>query len=83
MAVEAGSFVSAFNQIPEFDVSNTTALHLEDTSPAQLATGTGPTVATPIRSLYQTVCSALKLIMPCSWGMRATGHVQVINSCNW
>jgi hypothetical protein len=83
VAVEAGSFVSAFDPVPQFDVSNTTALHLEDTSPAPLATGTGPTVATPIRSLYQTVCSALKMILPCSWGMRATGHVQVINSCNW
>ena len=83
VAVEAGSFVSAFDPVPQLDVSNTTALHLEDTSPAPLATGTGPTVATPIRSLYQTVCSALKLIMPCSWGMRATSHVQVINSVNW
>jgi hypothetical protein len=83
MVVEAGSFVSAFDPVPQFDVSNATALHLEDTTPAQLTSGTGPTVATPIRSLYQTVCSALKLFMPCSWGMRATGHVQVINSCNW
>jgi hypothetical protein len=83
VAIEASSFVSAFDPIPQFDVSNTTALHMEDTSPAPLTQGTGPTIATPIRSLYQTVCSALKLILPCSWGMRATGHVQVINSANW
>jgi hypothetical protein len=83
VAIEAGSFVSAFDPAPRIDASNTSALHMEDSSPAQLVSGAGPTVATPIRSLYQTVCTALKLILPCSWGMRATGHVQVVNSVNW
>ena len=49
----------------------------------------GPCAAAELRRLGlrvefgQTVCSALKMILPGSWAMRATGHVQVINSCNW
>jgi hypothetical protein len=81
--IEVGSFVSAFDPIPEFHVSNHTALHMEADTPAPLAQGTGATVASPTRSLYQTVTSALKMILQVSWAMRATGHVQVINSCNW
>jgi hypothetical protein len=83
VAVEAGSFVSGFDPIPEFEITDTTALHMEVDTPLPLATGTGPTVATPIRALWDTNCSAVKMILQCSWAMRATGHVQIINSCNW
>jgi hypothetical protein len=83
VAIEVGSFVSAFDPVPQFEVSKAAALHMEDTSPQPLAQGTGPTVASPIRSLWQTDSSALKMILPCSWGMRANGHVQVVNSVNW
>ena len=58
-------------------------LHMEDTDPQPLTQGTGPTIASPQRSLWQTGCSALKMILQCSWGMRASGHVQVVNSVNW
>jgi hypothetical protein len=83
VAIEVGSYVSAVDPIPEYDVSRATAVHMEDTSPAQLASGTGPTVATPIRSMYQTLTTAVKMVLTVSWGMRASGHVQLINSVNW
>ncbi len=83
VAVEAGSFVSGVDPIPEYQVSNATSLHMEADSPLQLVSGTGPTVASPIRSLLQTACTAVKLVLTCSWAMRATGHVQVVNSVNW
>jgi hypothetical protein len=83
MAVEASSFVTAFNPIPEFEVSDATALHMEADAPLPLVTGTGPTIATPIRSMWNTDCSAVKMILQCSWAIRATGHAQIINSVNW
>jgi hypothetical protein len=82
-AIDAASLVSALNPLPDYETSNATAVHMEDTNPAQLTTGTGPTVATPIRSMYQTACTAVRLIWTVSWAMRASSMVQVINSCNW
>jgi hypothetical protein len=81
VAVEAGSFVSAVDPIPEYEISNATAVHMEDASPLPL--NNAGVTASPIRSMFQTACSAVKMILTVSWAMRASGHVQVINSCNW
>jgi hypothetical protein len=40
---------------PEFEISNQSALHEEDTTP--LALNTGGVTASPIRSLWQTTCN--------------------------
>jgi hypothetical protein len=84
VAVEAKSFVSGFSATPTFDTSDQTVVHLEDTSPAQIGTnGTPNVVAAPLRSLWQTNSSAVKMILRCSWGMRAPGHVQFVSSTTW
>jgi hypothetical protein len=82
-AVEASGFVSVIDPAPDFLVSNSTLLHMEDATPLPLAAGTGPTVASPQRSLYQTAAKAIRMIVNMSWTMRASGLVQVINSVNW
>jgi Phage capsid family len=74
--LEISSFVSAFGSVPEFEIADQTALHEEDTSPAALLT------AAPVRSLWQTNSSALRMRLECAWGVRATGHIQLIQSCN-
>jgi hypothetical protein len=84
VAVEAKSFVSGFSATPTFDVSDQTVLHLEDSSPAQISTaGTPNFVAAPLRSLWQTNCTAVKMILQCAWGMRAPNHVQLVSSTTW
>jgi hypothetical protein len=83
IAVEGPSFATAFGAVPRFDVSDSAVLHFEDTSPAPLSTGTGPTVATPIRSLFQEHLTAVKMTLPVSYAMRATGHVQFITGVAW
>jgi len=84
IAIEAKSFVSGFSATPTFDVSDQTVLQLEDTSPAQVGTvGTPNVVAAPLRSLWQTNCTAVKMVLRCAWGMRATGHVQFVSSTTW
>jgi hypothetical protein len=84
VAIEAKSFVSGFSATPTFDVSDQTVVHLEDTSPAQVSTaGTPNVVAAPLRSLWQTNCTAVKMVLKCAWGMRATGHVQLVSSTTW
>jgi len=83
VAVEASGFACVIDPAPDFLVSDSTVLHMEDTTPLPLATGTGPTVASPQRSLYQTAAKAIRMIVNMSWTMRASGLVQVINSVNW
>jgi hypothetical protein len=82
VAVEAGGVVFGFDPVAQFEPSSNSALHMEDTSPAALVTGAG-TVAAPIRSLFQTDSTALRMILHVSWGVRAAGLVQVINNVNW
>jgi hypothetical protein len=83
VAIEAGSFVSGFGPVPEFAVSDQAVLH-ESTVPAALGmVGTPAVVAAPARSMWQTNSTALRMILRCSWAMRATGHIQVINSVTW
>jgi hypothetical protein len=83
LAVEAGSFVSGFSAVPRIDTSTASTLHMEDTAPLALVSGTAPTVASPVRSLYQTDASAIRMILRCSWGMRATGHIQLLTGATW
>jgi len=83
VAIEAGSFVSGFDPVPEFAVSDQAVLH-ESTVPAALGTiGTPAVVAAPARSMRQTNSTALRMILRCSWAMRGSGHVQLINSVTW
>jgi hypothetical protein len=84
VAVETGGVVFGFDPVAQFESSSHSALHMEDTSPAQIAvTGTPNVVAAPVRSLFQTDSTALRMILHVSWGVRAAGLVQVINSVNW
>jgi hypothetical protein len=83
LVIESGSFVSGFSAVPEIDTTNTAVLHMEDTTPLALVSGAGPTVASPIRSLLQTDASAIRMILRCSWGVRASGHIQLLTSATW
>jgi hypothetical protein len=81
MAIETGGVVFGFSQIPEFEVSRHSALHMEDTSPAAL--NTGGVTASPIRSLWQTATVAMRMSLRVAWSVRATGLVQVLTGANW
>ena len=83
IAIEASSFVSGFSGAPEFFTSVESTLHME-TVPLPFSTvGSPNTIAAPERSLYQTDTVATKMILRCSWAMRAPGHVQYLTGVNW
>ena len=83
IAVGASDFVAVAGT-PEFDVSEQTVLHMEDTTPAQIGTvGTPTVVAAPAQSMFQTASVALRMLMPTTWAMRRTGMVQWINTVDW
>ena len=56
LLVDAADFVSVTGDTPRFDVSDQATLHMEDTTPLQIATGAqgSGVLATPTRSLWQT-----------------------------
>ena len=84
IAIEASSFASAFGTQPEFLTSNETLIHGDDTTPLPIGTAGSPnTVAAPAMSLYQIDATALRMILRCSWALRAPGHVQFITGATW
>jgi hypothetical protein len=82
IAVEPNAFVSAISPEPMIEAAIDGAVHMA--SPASpLATGTGPTVATPIRSLYQTDSIALRCMLDLTWAMRASNMVAYLTGATW
>ena len=80
--VEAASFVSGFGSVAEFNTTKVAAVHMEDTTPADIVSA-GGTVAAPVKSLYQTDAIGLKTTLWASWGLRAAGHAQWLQGATW
>lgn len=82
--VNAGDFVTATGDVPEFEMSNEATLHMEDSTPLAIGTAGSPaTVAAPVRSLFQTATMGLRMLMDVSWSMRRPGAVQWIDGATW
>jgi hypothetical protein len=79
-AVEASSFASAFDGLPQFETSTGATIHMEDTAPADITNGG---VATPVMSAFQVDMIGLRMILRASWGLRNVKHVAIIEGTNW
>jgi hypothetical protein len=44
---------------------------MEDTTPLEIVSGTGPTTADPVRSLWQTASVGVRMLMDVSWSCAA------------
>lgn len=64
---------------PEFAVSSVAAIHQEDTTPANIVSGTA---ATPVKSMFQIDALALRMNLWACWGMRAP-HVSYMTGVAW
>lgn len=83
--VDAADFVSVTGA-PEFDVSEVATIHMEDTTPLNIATGAqgSGVLATPTQSMFQTAQIAIRMLANVNWAMRRTGMVQFIGTgVNW
>jgi HK97 family phage prohead protease len=83
--VDAADFVSVTGA-PEFSVSETATIHMEDTTPLQIATGAqgSGVLATPTQSMFQTAQIAIRMVANVNWAMRRSGMVQFIGTgVNW
>lgn len=82
IAIRNTDFVGAGGN-PAFDISEQATIHMEDTTPLEIVSGTGPTTADPVRSLFQTASIGVRMLLDVSWTMRRTGVVQWINGTSW
>lgn len=82
--IDAADFATATGEDPEFSISDQAVLHMEDSSPSAMTTGGAtPSFASPVRSLYQTDCLAIKMLLDINWGMRRTGVFQWTDTMAW
>jgi HK97 family phage prohead protease/HK97 family phage major capsid protein len=85
LLVDAADFVSVTGDVPRFSMSDTATVHQEDTTPLQISTGAqgSGVLATPVRSLWQTDCLGVKMILDLNWGLRRTGVVAWTQTMTW
>jgi HK97 family phage major capsid protein/HK97 family phage prohead protease len=81
--IDAADFVVADGGAPRFEISDQATLHMEDTAPLDLVSGSPGTVASPQRSLFQTDSLALRMVMPLNWLQRRAGTVAWTQSVTW
>lgn len=83
IAIRNSDFATALGDAPEFDISEQATIHMEDTTPLEIVSGSGPTTADPVRSLWQTASIGVRMIMDVSWKMRRSGMVQWIDTTSY
>lgn len=83
VALRNSDFYTAVGDAPEFDINETATVHMEDTTPLEIVSGTGPTTADPVRSFYQTATVGVRMLMDVSWVMGRTSMVQWIDGTSW
>lgn len=82
IAIRNSDFATALGDAPEFDVSEQATVHMEDTTPLEIASAV-PVAADPVRSFFQTATIGVRMLMDVSWKMRRTGMVQWVNGTTW
>lgn len=82
--LDAADFFSATGDAPRFDASDQAVLHMEDTTPLAIGTTGSPnTVAAPTRSLWQTDCIGIRMLLDINWAMRRTGVIAWTTAVTW
>jgi hypothetical protein len=83
LCIGLNCLAAAIGPAVDLQIATQTGLHMEDTAALPLATGTGPTVASPIRSLYQTDTMAAKLHFDCCWALRHSSGLSFMTNVSW
>lgn len=83
IAVRASDLATVQGDVPQFEISTQATIHMEDSTPLEIVSGTGPTTADPVRSFFQTDTVGVRMVMDVSWKMLRSGMVQWINTTTW
>lgn len=82
IAIRNSDLATATGAAPEFDISEQATVHMEDTTPLPIVSGS-PTTADPVRSFFQTATTGVRMLWDLSWKMRRSGMVQWIDGTSW
>jgi len=83
IALDLDAFVHA-EELPAFDIQEAPIFHEEDTLPLPIsAAGAPATVAAPVRSLWQTDCTGIRMVWHVNWGLTRTGAVAWMAAVLW
>jgi len=75
LLVDAASFVSAEGDTADVDIGEEATLHMEDATPLPINAGT---MATPVRSLWQTASIGVRVINQMDWAMSSANKVATL-----
>jgi hypothetical protein len=81
--VDAADFVVVGGEAPIMTTSDQATLHMEDSAPLDLVSGSPGTVASPQRSLFQTDSMALRMVLPLNWVQRRAGTIAWTQNVTW
>ena len=82
LVVALNALVVAVDPESSFTVTKEAIYHAEDTAPQPIAPPGGP-ISAPVRSLWQTDCIALRLMLDISWGVRAPSGIAWVGGVTW
>lgn len=83
IAIRNSDLATASGDAPEFDISEQATIHMEDAAPLEIVSGTGPTAADPVRSLWQTGSVGVRMLLEVTWKMTRSGMVAWIDGTSW
>lgn len=83
IAVRNSDLALASGDAPDFELSNQATIHMEDTTPLEIVSATGPTTANPVRSFFQTDTMGVRMVMDVAWKMVRSGMVAWIDGTSW
>jgi HK97 family phage prohead protease len=81
--VDAADFVVVGGDAPRLEISDQATLHLEDTAPLDLVSGSPAVVAAPQKSLFQTDSLAIRMVLPLNWLQRRAGTIAWMTGTTW
>lgn len=82
IAAEAAALLVAVDPSPDIAVSQNAVVHMS-TVPLEIVSHTGPTTADPVRSLWQTVSKAFRVIHEMDFVKRRSNAVAYLDGATW
>jgi hypothetical protein len=83
IAIAPIGLASAVAAMPQIETAKAGTLHMEDSAPLQIASGSPGTVAAPTRSLWQTDCVVITISFDVDWCLRDARAVASTTTSAW
>jgi hypothetical protein len=84
VAIASNALASAIDAAPRIEVGDQAAIHLDNVTPLAIgSTGSPPTVAAPVVSLWQADLISIRVIFEVSWALRSSVGLAWTESVTW